>query len=194
MARTVGSAADDTRQRILDEATALFTERGYADTSIRDISERLGMTKGALYYHFTSKDELLQAIVAPLLGALRAFVDDVRTAGTVRAELIYRLVDLFGANAPLVRSLTSDPALNRAKLDGRGPAAPFGELIKIMSGTTSGDVLRGRCALGLILASVIGPPLGKRTDDGHISGRRLTESEKQFVTRAAMAVLAVPAP
>nr|MDT0658682.1 helix-turn-helix domain-containing protein [Micromonospora sp. DSM 115978] len=179
---------------MLDEATALFTERGYADTSIREISERLGMTKGALYYHFASKDQLLQAIVAPLLGALRAFVDDVRNAGTVRVELIHRLVDLLDANAPLVRSLTSDPALNRAKLDGRGPAAPFGELIQIMSGTTDGDVLRGRCALGLILASAIGPPLGRRTDGDHTRGRRLTEPEKQFVTAAAMAVLAVPAP
>ena len=46
MARTPGSVADDTRQRILEVAVDLFIEQGYAGTSVRDISERLCMTKG----------------------------------------------------------------------------------------------------------------------------------------------------
>ncbi|GAA0434107.1 TetR family transcriptional regulator [Actinoplanes capillaceus] len=190
MARTVGSDAEETRRRILGETTALFVERGYASTSIRDISERLGMTKGALYYHFTSKEDLLHAIVAPLLSGLRAFVVDVRDAGTVRAELVRELVDLLDANAPLVRSLSSDPAVSRSKLEGRGAGAPFTELAQILSGTGDGDALRGRCAVGLIFASVIGPPELRGCD----GGRRLTEAEKRFVTAAAMAVLAIPAP
>ncbi|GGN65286.1 TetR family transcriptional regulator [Actinoplanes lobatus] len=193
MARTVGSDAEDTRRRILGETTALFIERGYASTSIRDISERLGMTKGALYYHFTSKEELLHAIVAPLLSGLRAFVGDVRDAGTVRPELVRELVDLLDANAPLVRSLSSDPAVSRSKLEGRGAGAPFAELAQLLSGTDDGDALRGRCAVGLIFASVIGPPPHKGLDDSP-AGRRLTEPEKRFVTAAAMAVLAMPAP
>ncbi|MBW6434968.1 TetR/AcrR family transcriptional regulator [Actinoplanes hulinensis] len=193
MARTVGSDAEETRRRILGETTALFIERGYASTSIRDISERLGMTKGALYYHFTSKEDLLHAIVAPLLSGLRAFVGDVRDAGTVRAELVRELVDLLDTNAPLVRSLSSDPAVSRSKLEGRGAGAPFTELAQILSGTDDGDALRGRCAVGLIFASVIGPPPHKGLDDS-LTGRRLTEPEKRFVTAAAMAVLAMPAP
>jgi AcrR family transcriptional regulator len=194
LARTVGSAAEETRRRILDEATALFVERGYAGTSIRDISERLGMTKGALYYHFSSKEELLYAIVTPLLSGLRAFIDHLRGAGTVRAEQVRELVDLFDANASLVRSLSSDPAVNHRKLEERGAGTPFAELAQVMSGTTDGDAFRGRCALGLIFASVVGPPRHKHLHDIHLTGRRLTEPEKQFVTTAAMAVLAVPAP
>lgn len=194
MARTVGSAAEETRRRILDEATALFTERGYAGTSIRDISDRLGMTKGALYYHFSSKDDLLHAMIAPLLGGLLAFVGQVREAGTVRAELVRELVDLLDAHAPLARSLASDPALTPAKLEGRGAGAPFAELVQIMSGPTDGDALRGRCAMGLIFASVIGPPRHKGFDHRLTADRRLTDREKEFVTAAAMAVLAVPAP
>ena len=111
MARTAGSAADQTRRRILDAATELFNERGYAGTSIRDITERLGMTKGALYYHFASKDELLHAMVAPLLDAVTTFVGTVGDSGTVRPELVRELVDILDANAPLVRSLSSDPAV-----------------------------------------------------------------------------------
>jgi AcrR family transcriptional regulator len=195
LARTVGSAAEDTRRRILDAATELFNERGYAGTSIRDITERLGMTKGALYYHFASKDELLYAMVAPLLDAVRAFLDDVRDAGTVRAELVRDLVDMLDANAPLVRSLSSDPAVTRAKLEGRGAAAPFVELARGLSDGTTGDAIRGRCAIGLVFAGVLGPPRHERFEPGCAGpDRRLTDREKQVITAAAIAVLAVPVP
>lgn len=196
MARTVGSAAEDTRRRILDAATELFNERGYAGTSIRDITERLGMTKGALYYHFASKDELLYAMVAPLLDAVRTFLGDVRDAGTVRPELVRGLVDMLDANAPLVRSLSSDPAVTRAKLEGRGVAAPFAELARGLSDATTGDAIRGRCAIGLIFAGVLGPPRheGFKPACAAAEDRRLTEREKEFITAAAVAVLSVPVP
>ena len=45
-----------TRERIKQVALELFTEQGYEGTSLREIAERLGVTKAALYYHFKSKD------------------------------------------------------------------------------------------------------------------------------------------
>ena len=48
-----------TRERILDIALELFSERGYDKTSLRDIAERLGTTKVALYYHFARKEDIL---------------------------------------------------------------------------------------------------------------------------------------
>jgi len=51
-----------TRERILDVALDLFTEQGFDGTSLRQIAERLGVTKAALYYHFTSKDDILLAL------------------------------------------------------------------------------------------------------------------------------------
>ena len=196
LARTVGSAADATRRRILDAATELFNEHGYAGTSIRDITERLGMTKGALYYHFASKDDLLHAMVAPLLDAVRAFLAGVPDAGSTRPELVRDLVDLLDANAPLVRSLASDPAVTRAKLAGRGIAAPFAELASGLGGALDGDAIRWRCAIGLIFSGVLGPPHRPGRDEacGPADDRRLTEREKEFVTAAALAVLAVPVP
>ena len=56
----------DTRQRILDAATELFIERGYEATSLREIAERVGVTKAALYYHFPGKEDLLRALLEPL--------------------------------------------------------------------------------------------------------------------------------
>src|SRR6202451_3182865 len=51
--------APATRERILDIALELFTEQGYDKTSLRDIAERLGTTKAALYYHFERKEDIL---------------------------------------------------------------------------------------------------------------------------------------
>ncbi len=51
--------ASSTRERILDIALELFTEQGYDKTSLRDIAERLGTTKAALYYHFERKEDIL---------------------------------------------------------------------------------------------------------------------------------------
>ena len=52
----------DTHQRILDVALDLFIEQGFDGTSLRQIAERLGVTKAALYYHFESKDDILMAL------------------------------------------------------------------------------------------------------------------------------------
>jgi AcrR family transcriptional regulator len=55
-------ATHDTRQRILDVALDLFTEQGFDATSLRQIAERLGVTKAAIYYYFESKDDILLAL------------------------------------------------------------------------------------------------------------------------------------
>src|SRR3984957_14172445 len=52
----------NTRERILDAALNLFIEKGFDKTSLREIAEQLGVTKAALYYHFTSKDDILMAL------------------------------------------------------------------------------------------------------------------------------------
>src|SRR5271166_6668787 len=52
-----------TRQRILDAAIDLFSQVGYAAAGLGEIIERAGMTKGALYHHFDSKEALATAII-----------------------------------------------------------------------------------------------------------------------------------
>jgi AcrR family transcriptional regulator len=50
------------RQQLLDVAARLFRERGYHVTSMRDIAHEVGMLSGSIYYHFSSKEELLLAV------------------------------------------------------------------------------------------------------------------------------------
>lgn len=52
-----------TRKEILDASLRLFSERGFARTTVRDIARKAGITDAAIYYHFTSKQELLEALV-----------------------------------------------------------------------------------------------------------------------------------
>ena len=51
-----------TRERILDVALDLFTDQGFDGTSMREIAERLHISKAAIYYHFASKEEILMAL------------------------------------------------------------------------------------------------------------------------------------
>lgn len=55
--------AGDTKRRILETALELFAQSGYLGTSMSDIAKRLGITKAALYKHYTCKQEILDRIV-----------------------------------------------------------------------------------------------------------------------------------
>lgn len=55
------------RQEILDAATTVFAEKGIVATTVRDISERVGILSGSLYHHFTSKEEMISEILAPVV-------------------------------------------------------------------------------------------------------------------------------
>src|ERR1700683_5091459 len=75
MARgTRETSTASTRERLLDEAQRLFRERGYAATSLEQIAEAADVTKGAIYGHFSSKEDLLlsaiEATPTPDYGAL----------------------------------------------------------------------------------------------------------------------------
>ncbi|MEY9876689.1 AcrR family transcriptional regulator [Streptacidiphilus sp. MAP12-33] len=55
------------QERLLAAASRLFAERGFAPTSVQDIVELAGVTKGAMYHYYSSKDDLLQQIYTRLL-------------------------------------------------------------------------------------------------------------------------------
>ena len=67
MARRTKEEAEKTRARILANALSLFAKKGYEHTTFTDIAARLKMTKGAVYWHFESKQALLLAIIDELL-------------------------------------------------------------------------------------------------------------------------------
>ena len=91
-----GSEKGTTRERILDVALELFIDQGYEKTSLRQIAERMGFTKAAIYYHFASKDDILMALHMRmhdvLRGGLMAAAAGPMTPGRWR-EMVGELVD-----------------------------------------------------------------------------------------------------
>ncbi len=65
----------NTRQRIQDTALELFAEQGYEKTSLREIAERLGVTKAALYYHFKSKEEIVVSLFKDLTQPIEDLIE-----------------------------------------------------------------------------------------------------------------------
>ena len=102
----------DTRERILEVAGRLFADQGFAGTSIRDIADELGVTKAALYYHFTSKDAIFAELVEQPLARIRDVMAETNDLSTpaARADFIRRIVGAMADVAPVV-AVFKDPQL-----------------------------------------------------------------------------------
>lgn len=84
-----------TRQQILDASLRLFSERGFARTTVRDIARQAGITDAAIYYHFESKRELLEALVEE-----RGFLTSLQNLERVEAALpLHEMVFWMAAGA-----------------------------------------------------------------------------------------------
>ena len=84
----------DMRNQILQVALELFTKQGYDKTSLREIAERLEVSKAALYYHFMSKEEILRALIAGIpraFDALIAWGESLPRSVESRKEILRRL-------------------------------------------------------------------------------------------------------
>ena len=77
MPRKTKEEAAKTRARIMASALSLFVRKGYEHTTFTDIAARLKMTKGAVYWHFETKEALLVALVDEMLEKFRRQVFDL---------------------------------------------------------------------------------------------------------------------
>ncbi|WP_308166379.1 MULTISPECIES: helix-turn-helix domain-containing protein [Actinomadura] len=121
----------DTRERIQHVALELFLERGYDQTSLREIAERLEVTKAALYYHFRTKED----IVTSLIEDIGRPVDDLIAWGqgqpatrATRREVLRRLNEALDTGAPVFRFLQE----NQAALRSRGSADGFRDRMRAL--------------------------------------------------------------
>src|SRR6478752_2217349 len=97
--------AQVTRESIVAGAAAVFGRRGYGLASIADIATESGMTKGALYFHFPSKDELARAVIAEQHRRTMAAAAEAIEEGRPGLETMVLL------SAVLARQLLTDPVV-----------------------------------------------------------------------------------
>jgi AcrR family transcriptional regulator len=102
-------AGTSRRDQILASALELFRKQGYDRTSLREISERLGISKSGLYHHFEAKDDLISSLVSPLLDRIHeiAAAPPVETDEDLRAFLA-TYIDTFIENREVLSLLAND--------------------------------------------------------------------------------------
>ncbi|MFI0792225.1 TetR/AcrR family transcriptional regulator [Micromonospora rubida] len=151
--KPVKESTGGTRERIKAVALELFTEHGYEKTSLREIAERLNVTKAALYYHFKSKDEIVSSFVHDRLDrmdALIAWAEMQPATLATRQELIARYADtmfateeyavmrFFEQNQTVLKSLTAgqrmrDRMMRLALALARGDDSPGAQLRAVVA-------------------------------------------------------------
>ena len=100
---------EETVKLILDVATHLFFEKGYDATSLQDIINETNLSKGAIYHHFSSKEEIFEAIFHRIgeenTSALAKVRDDKSLNGLEKLRAIFKAA-LFNSNQSLMLTVT----------------------------------------------------------------------------------------
>ncbi len=104
----MGYDYDQTHERIIDSATKHFMEKGFSKASIRQICKDAGVTNGAFYAHFESKEDLFASIVGPVVDGMKNLYDeenstymDIKSADDVKRAL----EQTFSSNRKMIRYL-----------------------------------------------------------------------------------------
>ncbi|MFG2962921.1 MULTISPECIES: TetR/AcrR family transcriptional regulator [unclassified Streptomyces] len=106
----------NTRQRIQDVALELFAEQGYEKTSLREIAERLDVTKAALYYHFKTKEEILVSVFEDLTQPIQDLIEwgaDQPHTLEIKLEIVRRYSQALSEAGPLFRFMQENQATVR---------------------------------------------------------------------------------
>ena len=98
------------RDKILDQAEALFARRGFAGIGLAEVAEAVGLGKSSLFHHFHSKAQLYAAVIARILARIEAVMMRSLAAGGSPTERVERWIDV------LVDTLGSQPTYARLLL------------------------------------------------------------------------------
>jgi AcrR family transcriptional regulator len=149
----------DTRERIQAVALELFAEQGYEKTSLREIAERLGVTKAALYYHFKSKEDIVSSLVEDYFGQINALIEwgrsQPRTA-EVRGAVLNRYFGIVEDGSEVFRMIQQNQAALSALAAAKHRSELFRERMDGLVGILSepGAPLAAQVRAAVALASV----------------------------------------
>ncbi len=146
----------DTRQQIRAVALELFAEQGYEKTSLREIAERLGVTKAAVYYHYRTKEEILSSLLDEHLAGMDAVVEwaEAQPPGRERRRGVLerysaQLADMAKDGSQLIRFMQENQTSMKELAAAAGIRERFERLAAMLvdPDASAADQLRGRLAL-----------------------------------------------
>jgi AcrR family transcriptional regulator len=151
-------ARADTRARIQAVALELFAEQGYDKTSLREIAERLDVTKAALYYHFKSKEDIVASLVEDYFGQIDDMIAWGRTQPRTpesRAQVLDRYYRIVAEGSGVFRMLQHNQASVNSLAHAKNREV-FRERMDAMVGllTEPDAPLEGQVRAAVALASV----------------------------------------
>jgi AcrR family transcriptional regulator len=125
-AKSKGTArAEDTRRKIYEAAMEMFRDKGFEETTMRDIAAKAGVALGGAYYYFSSKDAIVLAFYAEMQEASNQPVLEALTGEKKLKERIRRVIDQRLALLAPNRKFCA--ALFRHAPDGADPLSPFSD-------------------------------------------------------------------
>lgn len=92
-----------TRTRIVDAADQLFYEQGFEHTSFAQIAEAVGISRGNFYYHFRTKDEILDAVISQRLARTNSTLDDWELEGDTPIARIRSFINMLVMNRAKIK-------------------------------------------------------------------------------------------
>jgi AcrR family transcriptional regulator len=134
----------------MDVAVELFKRHSVAATSLQMISDELGFTKSAIYHHFRTRDDLLAAIVGPVIEQLGELVEDAESQRTPRARADRMLTGYVGfavANRDLFPVFSGDPGVVEFLRTRPTWAAKVRRQIELLAGAHAGAGGQVRAAM-----------------------------------------------
>lgn len=126
--------AEETRTRILDAALRLFRDRGFEQTTMREVAAEAGVATGGAYYYFRSKEELVMAFYLRTSDEARDRFAEAIAANKDLKKRMRAMIDLKFAQFAEHRELMV--ALLKAGVDPRDPLSPFGDDTKVVRDAT----------------------------------------------------------
>ena len=148
----------NTKNQILENARELFAEHGYDGTSIRQLTASLGITPAALYYHFASKNDVLEGLAArlhdgsdDLLKRIREFDQSLESM----REALNQYYDLLADDIHVFRLVYNDAAIQHSPIGQRlrGQARDFYAYL-VGPDPSVEDRMRAAGAVGIIRLSL----------------------------------------
>ncbi|MEU7578834.1 TetR/AcrR family transcriptional regulator [Streptomyces sp. NPDC041068] len=177
----------NTRQRIQDVALELFAEQGYEKTSLREISERLEVTKAALYYHFKTKEDILVSLFENLttpIDELIAWAKEQPRSLETKQEVLRRYNVIFTKATPLFRFMHENQATIRDLSIGESFKQRVIGMVNVLRDPDSPLTAQVRCFSAL--TTIHGGAIALRDAEGDLEEKQgaTLEVAMELVTRA----------
>jgi len=122
--------SDETRERIIDAALRLFRDKGFDETTMRDVATEAGLATGAAYYYFHSKEELVMALYARTSDEARETVPAAIATSKDLKKRLRAVIDAKFEQFADHRRLLG--ALVRIGMDPKHPLSPFAKETEAM--------------------------------------------------------------